>query len=52
MKYLPADEVEEKLFQLIVEVAQGETIVIMDNDTGDPIAQIIPIDGVSKMQTD
>lgn len=52
MKYLPASEVEEKLFRLIREVANGETIIVTDNDTGDPVAQIIPVDEALKSPTD
>lgn len=52
MEYLSAKEVEENLFRLIRKVARGETIVITDNDSGEPIAKIIPVEEISESLTD
>ena len=43
MKYVSASELEANLFRLIGEVARGETIVVTDNETGGPIAEIQPV---------
>ncbi len=42
MKYLSAAETEERLFEIIIEVIKGETIIVTDNETGEPIANIVP----------
>lgn len=52
MKYLSAREVEAKLFRLVREVAQGETIIITDNETGEPIARLEPIDESSEVSNE
>ncbi len=43
MKRLTALQFEANLYRLVGEVARGESIVITDNETGEPIAEVHPI---------
>lgn len=42
MKHISAAEVENSLWEILVEVAAGATIVVTDNVTGEPIAEFNP----------
>ena len=42
MKYLSASETEERLWEVLIDVAAGDSVIITDNETGEPIAQLEP----------
>ena len=50
MKYKSATETEEKLYEILAEVIVGETIIVTDDETYEPIARIVPRGKLSKRQ--
>lgn len=50
MKYLSATEIEERLYEIIAEVVKGESVIVTDDETGEPVAKIVPRGKLSKSQ--
>jgi antitoxin (DNA-binding transcriptional repressor) of toxin-antitoxin stability system len=42
MKHLSAAETEDRLWEVLIDVAAGESVIITDNETGEPIAKLEP----------
>ena len=50
MKYLSATEIEERFYEIIAEVVKGESVIVMDDETGEPMARLVPRGKLSKSQ--
>ena len=42
MRRLSATELETRFDEIIAEVVGGDTIIVTDNQTGEPIAEFVP----------
>ena len=49
MKYLTATEIEERLNEVLVDVARGETYIITNDTNGEAVAEIVPCKGAYKL---
>ena len=50
MRYSSAAEFEKKFDEIFADVVAGETIIITDNKTGEPIAEFVPSGMLGKSQ--
>ena len=50
MRRISATELETRFDEIIAEVVGGETIIVTNNQTGEPIAEFVPSERLRKGQ--